>query len=201
MTPQEELARRANRVPDFAREAERLNKKAVARAVKSAGPLFAEHAAAETPRLTPTDAYWRWRRQLAQWGADPCACFSPMGKALGWLRLAAIEAHVRGLVRDDALFDRLRANVRTTYPMPEYGPDVWFGALTGRDRIQLRVWAVDEPDGRRRIEREEWPAPGGPPPMTREEFDRLFAIPEPEHTDGGPDAELHARFVTRLKTT
>src|SRR5438270_2449730 len=122
MTPAEELEHAANRVPDFERRARLHNKAAVAKARKQAGPLFADFAEAEIRPLTVADEYWRWRQDAAKW-AGWMGPTCKIGEALGWIRLAAIEAHGRRLIGDDAVFARIKDNIRRTLPMPEYGPE------------------------------------------------------------------------------
>jgi hypothetical protein len=198
MTPQEELERARNRVPDFERDATRLNKKAVAKARKQAGPLFADHAEADTQQMDARAAYWRWRFGIAA-AAGHMLPYQPIGKALQWIRLAAIEAHARALMGDDETWAFLRDHVRRVYPMPEYGPTVWQEILEGTRPVQFNFRRVELEGGKVRVDSDQWPAAGAAPLMTRDDFQARFVIPTPERTDGGPDAEVHARFVAILE--
>lgn len=200
MTAKEELERAANRIPDFTKRMVRRNKYMVSKARESAGPLFADHAEAEVQLTNATSEYWRWRHGLAS-GAGWMGPTCPIGKALQWIRLAAIEHHSRQLIRDDSVWGLVKTKIRQTYPMPSYGPSVWMGILDGSHPISMRVWVVDDQKTStgKRIEEELFPSSGSAPLMTREEFDRLFRIPAPEDTDGGPDAELLERFLDRIR--
>lgn len=198
-TPQEELEHAENRIPDFARRAELHNRRVVGKARKSAGPLFADLAEAETRTQSATDKYWEWRIGAAKNGG----WMNPhigIGKALEWVRLAAIEHHASTLM-DAETFALVRAFVRRVYPMPDYGPMSWADALTGKHSIPYRLHTEPMPNGLNRIVRTDtFPAEGQPPLMTREEFDALFAIPTPEMEDGGPDAEMLERFLETLRS-
>lgn len=131
MAPHRERGGAVNK--QHARSAEKKNEKAK----EVIGPLFAEQA----PQTTPEREYWHWRANIAD-GVERCEAAIGLGaKGLKWLKLRAIERLAAELLGAEVTA-KLVAYVRGTYPMPDYGYQVWGGILTGK-RIEFGFQRVE----------------------------------------------------------
>lgn len=188
-----ELAPR--KAPDFKKLAASKNKKALAKAKESAGPLFAEQVEADIELTTPEQEAWKWHVQQVT-RADMSEHYGRFAKNLVWFQLWAIECFASRHLGDS--FDGVKGYIRKTYPMPDYSPHVWKEILVRGRKIVYSFTVTDHPDGKRTLAPKDFVEVE--PVTTAAEFDARFYLPthEPEPTCVEHEA-IHAQFVELLK--
>lgn len=184
------------------RKHERKAKALNAAEAKAHGPLFAHLA----PTHTAEDAYWRHRFQKAG-AAETFTMTDRANRGLAWIELAAIERFARTLFPAEVVEPAIEY-VRKTYPMPDYGRNVWGNFLAGQNRVAVVLHA--EPDPRpgmpnrvKVVEDVVFPPVGWAAHVSRDEFNRRF--PRLDHARGVPtddepdDGGLFDRVMAALK--
>ncbi len=183
--------------PNFGKRADARNKKAIAKAVESAGPLFAEHAVAEVRLTNAAEERERWRvAQVSK--ADQSPFYSPFMRSLQWLVLSAIETFAKPHCGDG--WEGLRQYIRKTYPMPDYGYTVWADILC-RCRRVVYSWRRSETGGRIQLE-EDGAFQLAEPVITADEFRLGYWIPigeQPPSPTEEHDEAMYREFVARLQ--
>ncbi len=170
------------------RKHERKAASLTAASAKDFGPLFAHMA----PTFTPTDAYWQWRRNVAE-GVERLHVICNGGaKALRVVLTAWIEHHARPLCGEH--FDELKVyavRVFRDYHGHAYG--FWERVLTGGEVVY--GWRPN-PSGKGVVP--ERVCRLDPAPMTVGEFRARFPFAEPPEGPEPDDGGLFERTIGRL---